>query len=74
MSIRCANGWLPRWCSGKEFICQCTKHKRCGLEPWVGKIPWSRKWLPVPVFLLVKFHGQRRLAGYNPWGRRVRHE
>ena len=21
-----------------------------------------------------EFHGQRRLAGYNPWGRRVRHD
>ena len=18
--------------------------KRCGFDPWVGKIPWSRKW------------------------------
>ena len=20
-------------------------------DPWVGKIPWSRKWQPTPVFL-----------------------
>ena len=25
--------------------------------PWVKKIPWSRKWLPAPVFLPGKFHG-----------------
>jgi len=25
--------------------------KRCGFSPWVGKIPWSRKWQPVPVFV-----------------------
>ena len=32
--------------------------------------PWRREWLPTPVFLLGKFHGQRRLAGYSPWGRK----
>ena len=36
--------------------------------PWVGKIPWSRKWQPTPVFLPGKFHGQRSLVGYSPWG------
>ena len=33
----------------------------------LGKIPWSRKWPPAPVFLPGKFHGQRILAGYNTW-------
>ena len=36
-------------------------------HPWVIKIPGRRKWQPTPVFLLVKFHGQRSLVGYNPW-------
>ena len=27
---------------------------------WVGKITWGRKWQHIPVFLLEKFHGQRR--------------
>jgi len=31
-------------------------------------IPWSRKWKPTPIFLPVKFHGQRSLVGYSPWG------
>ena len=39
-----------------------------GLIPRVGKTPWSRKWLATPVFLPGKFHGQRSLAGYSPWG------
>ena len=26
------------------------------------------KWQPTPVFLHGKFHGQRSLAGYYPWG------
>ena len=55
---------LPRWWRGKEFACQC---RRCGFHPWVGKIPWSRKWPPAPVFLPGKFHGLRSLAGYNSW-------
>jgi len=29
---------------------------------------WRRKWHPTPVFLSGEFHGQRSLAGYNPWG------
>ena len=44
--------------------------KRSGLDPWVGKIPWSRKWQPALVFLPGKSHGQRGLAGYSPWGHR----
>ena len=56
---------LPRWLSAEESICQC---KRCGFDPWVGKIPWSRNWQPTPVFLPGKFHGQRSLVGYSPWG------
>ena len=30
--------------------------------------PRSRKWQPTPVFLPGKFHGQRRLMDYSPWG------
>ena len=40
--------------------------KRCGLDPWVGKIPWRSKWQPTPVFLPGEFHGQRSLVGYSP--------
>ena len=32
---------------------------------------WIRKWQPTPVFLPGEFHGQRSLAGYSLWGRRV---
>ena len=54
---------LPWWLSGKESTCQCRRHV---LDPWVGRIPWRRKWLPTPVFLPGKSHGQRSLAGYSP--------
>ena len=42
---------FPGGASGNEPTCQCRKHKRCGFDPWVGKIPWKRKWQPTPVFL-----------------------
>ena len=50
---------LPRWCSGKGLACQC---RRRGFNPWVQKVPWSRKWQPAPVFLPGKSHGQRSLV------------
>ena len=37
-------------------------------DSWVGKIPWSGKWQPTPVFLPGESHGQESLAGYNPGG------
>ena len=27
-----------------------------------------RQWHPTPVLLPEKFHGQKSLAGYSPWG------
>ena len=41
-------------------------------EKWVQSLgwehPWRRKWQPTTVFLPGKFHGQRSLMGYTPWG------
>ena len=56
------------WLRGKKSACQCRSWKRCGFDPWVGKIPWNRKWQPAPVFLPGKSHGQRSLVGYSPCG------
>ena len=50
---------------GKGSTFQCG---RCKFYPWVGKVPWSRKWEPPPEFLPGKLHGQRSLARYSPWG------
>ena len=44
------------------------RHKKRGLDPWVRKIPWRRKWQPTLVFLPGESHGQRSLAVYSPWG------
>ena len=41
---------------------------RHGFDLWVKKIPWRKAWQPTPVFLPGKYHGQRSLVGYIPWG------
>ena len=41
---------LSWWLSGKEYTSQCRIFRR--FDPWVREIPWSRKWQPIPVFLL----------------------
>ena len=55
---------------GKEPTCQCRRCKRRGFDPWVRKIPWSRKRQATSVFLPGLSHGQRRLVGCSPWGRK----
>ena len=59
---------FPGGASGKEPACQRTRSKRCGFDPWVGKIPWRRAWQPTAVFLPGETHGQRSLVGYSSWG------
>ena len=51
----------------KNLPLQC---RRPEFDPWVRKIPWRRKWQPTQVFLPGKFHGQRSLVSYSPWGRK----
>ena len=36
-----------------------------GFDPWVGKIPWRREWLPIPVFWPREFLGLYSLWGYK---------
>ena len=41
------------------------------VRTWAGKIPWKRAWQPTPVFLPGDPHGQRSLAGYSLWVRKL---
>ena len=50
---------LPWWFRWKRVHLQC---RRPGFTPWVGKIPWMRKWQPAPVFFLRESHRQRSLG------------
>ena len=52
--------WFLKWLSSTE--------SSYGFDPWVGKIPWRRKWQPTPVFLPGKSHGQRGLEGHSLQG------
>ena len=52
-----ASSDFPVGASGKEHVCQSRSYKRCGFNPWGGKIPWRRAWQPTPVFL----------PGESPW-------
>jgi len=58
------------WLSCKESACQCRRHRRCGFDSLVWKIPWRKKWQHSPVFLLEKSHGKRMLASYSSQGRK----
>ena len=59
---------LPSGASGEERAYQRRRRDRRRFDPWVGKIPWRRKWQPTQVFLPGKPHGERRLLGYSPYG------
>ena len=58
---------LPWWLRWSRIRLSCRRPR---FDPWVGKIPWRRKWQPTAVFLSGEFHGRRSLAGYIPWVRK----
>ena len=61
--------WLKK---EKKSACQCRRH---GFYPWVGKMPWKRKWQPTEISLPGKSHGLRSLVIYSTWGlKKVRHD
>ena len=64
----CNNWGFPGDSCGKESTCQWRRRKRRGFNPQVRRIPWRRKWQPIPIYLPGKVHGQRSLMGYSPWG------
>ena len=61
-------GWTPGLPHCRQILYQlshkgspCRKqYRRPGFNPWVGKIPWKRKWLPTLVFLTGEVHGFAR--------------
>ena len=55
------------WLSDKKSSCSAGDAEDWGFNPWVGKIPWSRKWQPAPVFLPGKSHGQEPGGVAKSW-------
>ena len=53
-----------------QMVKRLSAMQETGFSPWVGKIPWRRKWQPTPVFLPGKSHGRSSLSGYSPWGQK----
>ena len=53
---------FPGGSDGKESACQCRGPE---FNPWVGKSPGWKEWLPTPGFLLGEFHGQRSQVGWS---------
>ena len=47
------------------YVGQYRRHRSCGFNPWVRKVPWRRPWHPTPVYLLGESCGQRSLVGYR---------
>ena len=54
---------------GKESTCQCRRCRKHRFHPWVGKIPWRRKWQLTQYSCLENsmVNGDWQV-GYNPWG------
>ena len=58
----------------KKSTCQCRRYNRCGFDPWIRKIPWSRKWQHAPVLLPGKIPWTEEPGGLWSMGlQRVRH-
>ena len=64
-------GGLPGGSDNKESAYNAGD---LGSIPGSGRSPWRKEWRPTPVFLPGESHGQRSLADYSPWGRRVGHD
>ena len=45
-----------------SLVAQLVKNPPAMWETWIGKIPWRRESLPIPVFWLGEVHGL-----YIPW-------
>ena len=58
---------------GKNPPANAGDARDLGMIPGLGRSPGEGNGNLLPVFLFGKFHGQRSLAGYSPWGHRVSH-
>ena len=68
-----AGGFFTSWATGKPSGKEPAANggdERLQLNPWIGKIPWTRAWQPTPVSLSGKSHRERSLEGYSSWGRK----
>ena len=57
--------------SAVKTLQQCKRPRRCGSIPGLGRSPGEGHGNPLQHSCLENAQGQRSLAGYRPWGRRV---
>ena len=63
---------LQRWINGKESTCQAGVLR---FNPWLGKIPWRRKWQPISSILAWEILWTEEPGGLQSMGlQRVRHD
>ena len=65
------NRGFPDGSVGKESACNVGG---LGLIPGLGRSPGEGQGNPLQYFCPENPHGERSLAGFSPWGRRVRHD
>ena len=58
---------FPASISGRELTRRYRKRERCGIDPWVGKIPWRRAWQPTLVFMLENPMGRGAWQATGHW-------
>ena len=58
---------ISQGCSGKESACQCRRCKRLKFHPWIGRIPWRRKWQLAPI-LAWKIPWTEKTVGLQSMG------
>ena len=63
------------WLSGKQPASQCRRRNTYRFDPWVGKIPWRRKWQLASSILAWKIPWTEEPGGLQSMGsQRVRHD
>ena len=53
--LLCSTSYILDGASGTEPTCQCRRCKRCGFNPWVGKMPGEGNGNPVQYSCLENF-------------------
>ena len=65
---------LARACLVAQMVKRLPAVQEIEFNPWVGKIPWRRKWQPSPVPLPGKFHRQESGRLQSMRSQRIRHD
>ena len=85
--LRSQHSWLTKatlsemFTAWLEVVCKGKKRQTLSMIESTFFFPQEdlrhcnwREWQYIPVFLPGELHGQRSLAGYSSWGRRVGHD